>query len=94
VLAVRPQGDHSERWLHRFSALVATAVAVLASTGMTLSLAYVGAPDALITTSYGAMVLTKIVLFVALLAMGVLNHRVVHGGIRLCRGRHAPPCLG
>jgi putative copper resistance protein D len=83
VLAVRPQGDHSERWLHRFSALAATAVAMLASTGLTLSLAYVGAPDALVTTSYGAMVLTKIVLFIALLAMGVLNHRAVHGRIRL-----------
>jgi putative copper resistance protein D len=83
VLAVRPQGDHAERWLPRFSALAATAVAVLASTGMTLALAYVGALDALITTSYGAMVLTKIALFIALLAMGVLNHRVVHGGIRL-----------
>jgi len=83
VLAVRSQGDPSERWLHRFSALAATAVAVLATTGMTLSLAYVGTLGALITTSYGAMVLTKIVLFIALLAMGVLNHRAVHGRIRL-----------
>ena len=83
VLAVCPQGDHAERWLHRFSAMAATAVAVLASTGMTLSLTYVGALDALVTTSYGAMVITKIVLFIALLAMGVLNHRVVHGRIRL-----------
>jgi putative copper resistance protein D len=91
VLAVRPHDDRSERWLHRFSALAATAVVVIASTGMTLSLAYVGAPDALVTTSYGAMVLTKIVLFIALLAMGVLNHRVVHGGIRLLpRPAHVP----
>jgi copper resistance protein D len=83
VLGARPQGDHPERWLRRFSALAAAAVVVLASTGMTLSLAYVDALDTLFTTSYGAMVLTKIVLFIALLAMGVLNHRAVHGRIRL-----------
>ena len=83
VLAARPQGDRPERWLPRFSALAAAAVVALASTGTTLSLAYVGAPDVAITTSYGAMVLTKIVLFTALLAMGVLNHRAVHGRIRL-----------
>jgi putative copper resistance protein D len=83
VLAVRPRGDHSAGWLHRFSALAVAAVAVLASTGTMLALAYVGAPDGLITTSYGAMVLTKAVLFIALLAMGVLNHRAVHGRIRL-----------
>jgi putative copper resistance protein D len=83
VLGARPQGDHPERWLRRFSALAAAAVVVLASTGMALSVAYVGAPDTLVTTSYGAMALTKIVLFIALLAMGVLNHRAAHGGIRL-----------
>jgi putative copper resistance protein D len=82
VLAARPQGDHPGRWLHRISALAAAAVVVLALTGIALSLAYVGAPDAVITTSFGAMVLTKIVVFIALLAMGVLNHRAVHGRIR------------
>jgi len=83
VLGARPQGDNPERWLHRFSALAAAAVAVLALTGITLSLVYVGTPEAAIGTSYGTMVLTKIVLFTALLAMGVLNHRALHGRIRL-----------
>jgi putative copper resistance protein D len=55
------------------------AVAGIAVTGLGLSLAYVATPGAAIGTSYGAMVLTKIVLFAALLGLGVLNHRALHG---------------
>ena len=61
VLAVRAP-DHPAQWLHRFSLLAAAAVTVLALTGMALSLVYVGAPAAAIGTSYGVMVLTKLVL--------------------------------
>ncbi|MGH7312736.1 MAG: CopD family protein [Candidatus Rokuibacteriota bacterium] len=91
VLGARRQGDNPERWLHRFSALAAAAVAVLALTGMALAFEYVGTPGAAIGTSYGTMVLTKIVLFTALLAMGVLNHRAVHGRIRLLPWGARPP---
>ncbi len=89
VLAARSPDDPA-RWLHRFSALAAAAVTVLALTGMALSLEYVGTPEAAIGTSYGSMVLTKLVLFIALLAMGVMNHRAVHGRISFAPWRTRP----
>jgi putative copper resistance protein D len=89
VLAVRAK-NHPAQWLHRFSLLAAAAVTVLALTGMALSLAYVGTPEAAIGTSYGVMVLTKLVLFAALLAMGLMNHRAVHGRISLASWRRPP----
>jgi copper resistance protein D len=70
-------------WLRPFSAVAAAAVATVAVTGLALSLAYVATSDAAIGTSYGAMVLTKVVLFGALVAMGVLNHHALHRGFRL-----------
>ena len=70
-------------WLRPFSTVALVAVAGVAVTGLALSLAYVGTAAAAIGTSYGAMVLTKIVLFVALLTMGALNHRALHGRLTL-----------
>jgi copper resistance protein D len=70
-------------WLRPFSTVALVAVAGVAVTGLALSLAYVGTAAAAIGTSYGAMVLTKIVLFVALLTMGGLNHRALHGRLTL-----------
>src|SRR5262245_55024377 len=64
-------------WLRRFSGVAVISVATLAVTGIGLSLEYVASAGAAIGTSYGAMVLTKIALFAALLAMGWLNHRGV-----------------
>jgi putative copper resistance protein D len=64
-------------WLRPFSALAAWAVAALAATGIAMSLEYIATPAAAIGTSYGAMVLTKIALFAALLTMGTLNHRAL-----------------
>ncbi len=92
VLGLRSQNDPA-RWLPRFSVLAAAAVSVLALTGMALSLVYVGTPDAAIGTSYGSMVLTKIVLFAALLVMGVMNHRAVHGRLSLAPWRTTPSAL-
>jgi copper resistance protein D len=68
-----------EEWLRPFSALAAVAVTVLALTGAALSIEFVATPAAAIGTSYGAMVLTKIALFGALLAMGALNYRALRG---------------
>jgi putative copper resistance protein D len=82
ALGARPHGEHLERWLPRFSVLAAVAVAMLALTGMVLAFGYVGTPEAALGTSYGAMVLTKVVLFTALLTMGVMNHRALHGRLR------------
>jgi putative copper resistance protein D len=77
-------------WLRRFSAVAAASVAALALTGMALCLVYVGSPGAAIGTSYGVMVLVKITLFAALLAMAWLNHRAVHGRLALGRCRAGP----
>jgi putative copper resistance protein D len=79
-------------WLHPFSTVALAAVAGVAVTGLALSLAYVGSAGAAIGTSYGAMVLTKIILFATLLAMGALNHRALHGRLTLTpwRASRAP----
>jgi putative copper resistance protein D len=90
VLGARAHGDEPARWLHRFSALAGAAVTVLALSGMALALVYVGSPEAAIGTSYGSMVLTKIVLFTALLTLGVMNHRAVHGRISFAPWRTPP----
>ena len=74
-------------WLRPFSTVALAAVAGIAFTGLGLSLAYVGTAGAAIGTSYGAMVLTKIVLFAALVAMGALNHRALHGRLTLAPWR-------
>lgn len=79
ALAVREETRASIAWLGRFSAVAATAVGLLAVTGIAMSLEYVATPAAAIGTSYGAMVLTKIALFSALLAMGALNYRALRG---------------
>jgi copper resistance protein D len=74
-------------WLRPFSTVALAAVAGIAVSGLALSFAYVGTAGAAVGTSYGAMVLTKIVLFVALLAMGALNHRALHGRLTLAPWR-------
>jgi putative copper resistance protein D len=79
MLVLRADASAGDVWLRPFSVVAAAAVGGIAVTGVTLSLAYVATPGAAIGTSYGAMVLAKIVLFGALLAMAVLNHRALHG---------------
>jgi copper resistance protein D len=86
MIALRADSS-ATAWLRPFSTVALAAVAGIAVTGLALSLAYVGNADAAIGTSYGAMVLTKIVLFAALLAMGALNHRALHGRLTLAPWR-------
>jgi len=81
--------------LRRFSRLAVLAVTALALTGAGLAAEYIATPAAAIGTSYGAMTLTKIVLFAAMLVMGVLNHRALNDGLplvswRQCRSAVAP----
>src|SRR5437016_2218734 len=64
----------------RFSHLALVSVAVLASAGFVLSLAYVGSLKAVYGTSYGAMVATKVLLFGLLLFLGALNFQLVRRG--------------
>jgi copper resistance protein D len=66
------------RWVcRRFSKLAALSVAVLASAGWLLSYVYVGSREAVYGTSYGAMVVSKVMLFAALLLLGGLNFLIV-----------------
>lgn len=64
----------------RFSQLAVVSVVVLASAGVILSFAYVGSLKAVYGTSYGAMVITKAILFGLLLFLGALNFQLVRKG--------------
>ena len=86
LIALHP-GNTGTAWLRPFSTVALAAVAGIALTGLALTLGYVGSAGAAIGTSYGAMVLTKVVLFAALLAMGALNHRALHGRLTLAPWR-------
>src|SRR5438876_7501960 len=72
--------EFARRLSARFSQLALVSVAVLASAGFALSLAYVGSLKAVYGTSYGAMVATKVVLFGLLLFLGALNFQLVRRG--------------
>lgn len=90
TMALRADAVTTAAWLRPFSAVAAAAVGTLALTGVALSLAYVVSPGLAVGTPYGAMVLTKVVVFVALLGMGALNHRALHGGLFRFDGRGGP----
>jgi copper resistance protein D len=80
MLAVRADPTTTTRdWLRPFSRIAAVSVGTLALSGLALCLAYIVTPELAVGTSYGSMVLTKSMLFTALLVMGALNHRAVHG---------------
>src|SRR5207245_2591245 len=83
ALTLRRAASLGTAWLGPCSVVAAAPVGGIAVTGAALSLAYVATPGAAIGTSYGAMVLAKIVLFAALLVMAVLNHRALHGRLAL-----------
>jgi putative copper resistance protein D len=85
ALTAQAHVDTPVAWLQPFSRVAAGAVAMLALSGIALSLVYIATPAAAIGTSYGAMVLAKIVLFTTLLVLGALNHRALHGRIVFAR---------
>ena len=82
LIAIRraPGPEFARQMSARFSQLALVSVAVLASAGFVLSLAYVGSIKAVYGTSYGAMVATKVVLFGLLLFLGALNFQLVRRG--------------
>jgi len=82
LIAIRqaPSPESARRLSARFSQLALVSVAVLASAGFVLSLAYVGSIKAVYGTSYGAMVATKVLLFGLLLFLGALNFQLVRRG--------------
>src|SRR5712692_2088448 len=82
LIAIRraPTPEFARQLSARFSQLALVSVAVLASAGLVLSLAYVGSFKAGYGTSYGAMVATKVLLFGLLLFLGALNFQLVRRG--------------
>jgi copper resistance protein D len=71
-----PDNQFARQLIARFSKLALISVAVLAAAGFTLSLAYVGSIPGIYGTSYGIMVVTKVVLFGTLLLLGALNFQI------------------
>jgi putative copper resistance protein D len=71
-------GAAARRLAARFSRLAQASVAVLVLAGVGLALLYVGAPEAILGTAYGAMVGAKVMLLVLLLALGAFNYSIVH----------------
>ena len=61
----------------RYSALAITGVAMIIGSAAVFSILYIGSLDAVYGTAYGAMVITKSVLFGILLLLGLLNFRAV-----------------
>jgi putative copper resistance protein D len=82
LIAIRraPTPEFARQLGARFSQLALASVAVLASAGFVLSVAYVGSFKAVYGTSYGAMVATKALLFGILLFLGALNFQLVRRG--------------
>ena len=79
-IAIKRTGDATEvrRTAINFSRTAMVSVAGVAISGAVLSVAYVGSWNAMYGTSHGAMVMTKVVLFLCLLVIGGLNYRLVH----------------
>ncbi len=71
-----PDNQFARQLIARFSKLALISVAVLATAGFILSLAYVGSIPAIYGTSYGIMVATKVTLFGILLFLGALNFQI------------------
>jgi len=63
----------------RFSRLAQVSVAALLGAGAGLSFVYIDTPQAMLGTSYGAMVGAKIVLFALLMGLGAFNFLIVRG---------------
>ncbi len=75
LLGLYVSRDRPTQWYitQRFSRLALVSVMVLVLTGFGMSLSYVGSFHALIGTSYGIMVIAKIVMLAAMLALGGIN---------------------
>jgi putative copper resistance protein D len=71
------EGDTPRILAARFSRLAQLSVGVLFFAGLGLSWAYIDTPEAILGTAYGAMVGTKVALFLLLLALGAINFYIV-----------------
>ncbi|MCW2493355.1 MAG: copper resistance protein CopC [Frankiales bacterium] len=79
----------SDSWrsTRRFSALALTSVAVLTATGILQALRQVPEMGALTGTTYGRLLLLKVTLAAATLAIAAVSRSVVHGGLDLRTGK-------
>ncbi len=75
LLGLYVQRDKAVQWYltQRFSRLALISVALLVVSGFFMSISYVGSWHALIGTSYGLMLLAKIAMLGAMLALGGIN---------------------
>src|SRR5580704_6135770 len=75
LLGLYVQRDKAVQWYltQRFSRLALISVVLLVVSGFFMSISYVGSWHALIGTSYGLMLLAKIVMLGAMLALGGIN---------------------
>ena len=91
LTAVRHSGSESARGqlTSRFSRLAMISVALLTFAGAGMSFLYIGSPRALGGTTYGAMLLAKVLMTGILLLFGTLNLRIV----RAVRNGHGPDLL-
>jgi copper transport protein len=75
----------------RFSRMAMIAVTLLLLSGIVNSLVLVASFDALIETAYGRLVLAKLALFGALIALGAVNQRRMLPQLRAIAARGDPP---
>lgn len=72
-----PEGPFAAAMTDRFSHMAVISVAALLGAGAGMSLFYVGSPVAMAETTYGIMLLSKVILTFALLTLGALNLNLV-----------------
>ena len=84
-----PSPVEAKAVLPRAGRLFASCVGVLVVVGTVLAIPYLGSWDALIGTSYGALLIGKLTMLAGLLGMAAVNHRSVS---RVARG-DGPPTL-
>jgi len=77
LIALRRGEDLAATLSARFSQLAMASVAALTAAGASLGWIYVGSAAALGGTTYGAMLVSKVLLTAALLLLGFLNFRIV-----------------
>jgi copper resistance protein D len=77
LIALRRNADSAVAMTARFSRLAIASVAALTVAGAALGWIYTGSTAALGGTTYGAMLLSKVLLTAVLLLLGYLNFRIV-----------------
>jgi len=77
ALAAANNSDLARELSRRFSRLAFASVVVLFSAGLVLACFYVGSAGAVYGTTYGVMLVSKIILFGMILVCGAVNYRIV-----------------